>query len=162
MENIVTILLSAATGGIFTLTTTYISTIITSKKERKKWESETAIKFIEYSLTNPNLATKVARQFSIAVLVHLDSDDRTIKKYFLPAFCRFSIGRHADHDICIADPYLSRDQGLFYYREGKIFYKDTSPTNKTIVNGTTLHKKRQLKSGDYLLLGQTKIKFEEL
>lgn len=158
-----TIVISAATGGVFTLLTTYITSIITSNKERKKWESETAIKFIDYSLSNPVLAKKVARQFSIAVIVHIDTDGSTIKKYFLPAFCRFSIGRHEDHDIYIEeDKYLSRDHGLFYYNGGKIFYKDTSPTNRTSVNGKELKCKKRLRSGDILILGYSTLKFEEL
>jgi pSer/pThr/pTyr-binding forkhead associated (FHA) protein len=162
MDNIWTIIISAATGGFFTLVTTYISTLITTQKEKKKWESETAIKFIDYSLTSPELAKRVARQFSIAVIVHLDKDDRTICKYFLPAFCRFSVGRLEDNDISVLDEYLSRDQGLFYYSSGKIYYKDTSPTNKTQINGTEIHKKAKLKSGDILIMGRTKLKFEEL
>lgn len=161
-DNIWTIIISAATGGIFTLITAYVTTLIASVKERKKWESETAIKFIDYSLTNPDLAKKVARQFSIAVIVHLTQDGTTIEKYFLPAFCRFSIGRHTDHDICLTDRYVSRDHGLFYYRKGRIIYRDTSPTNKTYVNGKELRNKRKLKSGDNLMMGQTLLRFEEL
>jgi pSer/pThr/pTyr-binding forkhead associated (FHA) protein len=162
MNNIWTIVISAATGGIFTLITGYITTAIAAKKESKKWESETAIKFIDYSLSNPELARKVARQFSIAVIVHLDEDGTTNRKYFLPAFCRFSIGRLGDHDICINDSYLSRDHGLFYYRKGRIIYKDTSPTNRSTVNGKEILKKRRLRNNDILVLGHSKFKFEEL
>jgi pSer/pThr/pTyr-binding forkhead associated (FHA) protein len=162
MNNIWTIVISAATGGIFTLITAYITTAISAKKERNKWESETAIKFIDYSISNPELAKKVARQFSIAVIVILDEDGTTNRKYFLPAFCRFSVGRLDDHDICIDDSYLSRDHGLFYYKKGKIIYKDTSPTNRSTVNGKEILRSRRLKSGDILLLGHTNIKFEEL
>lgn len=113
-------------------------------------------------MTKPELAKKVSRQFSIAVVVHLDKDGTTICKYFLPAFCRFSVGRLEDHDICILDPYLSRDHGLFYYSKGAIYYKDTSPTNKTLVNGKEIHKKRKLKSGDTLVMGETNFRYEEL
>ena len=162
MSSTWTIVISAITGGVITLATTYVSSLIASKREKDRWDSETAMKFIDYSLTRPDLAKKVARQFSIAVVVYIDSDGTTIAKYFLPAFCRFSVGRLEDHDISIPDPYLSRDQGLFYYSKGKIYYKDTSPTNKTIVNGTAIEKQRKLKSGDILIMGKTHFKFEEL
>jgi len=162
MENIWTIIISAATGGIFTLFTTYISTLVSSRKERQKWESETAIKFIDYSLSNPDLARKISRQFSIAIIVHIDNDGSTNNKYFLPAFCRISIGRNDNHDICIDDPYLSRDHGLFYYNNGKIIYKDTSSTNKTLINNKAITKRRKLKTGDYLLLGRTQFRFDKL
>src|SRR5690606_11883422 len=134
MTNEATLLYVAVIGGVFTLITTLLSAEIASRKERKSWENETAIRFIEYTLTNPEVAQKVARQFSIAVLIQLNSDNRTLKKFFLPAFCRFSIGRNKDHDICIDDIFLSRDHGLFYYKGGNIYYKDTSALNPTIIN----------------------------
>ncbi len=163
MNNIWIIILSAVVGGVITIITTYISGLVNSQKERKKWDSETAIKFIDYSLSRPDLAKKVARQFSIAVVVHLDADGNTICKYFLPAFCRFSIGRLDDHDISIPDDsHLSRDQGLFYYRAGKIYYKDTSPTNITLINGIKIHNEKKLKNGDNLIMGESRFKFEEL
>ncbi|MGV8828231.1 MAG: FHA domain-containing protein [Breznakibacter sp.] len=162
MNNTWTIIVSAATGGIVTLITTYVSSIISFRKERKKWESETALKFIDYSLSNPILAKKVARQFSIAFIVHLNNEDRTESKYFLPAFCRFSVGRNEDNDICVNDQSLSRDHGLFYYKNGRILYKDTYPTNKTWINGKVITKKHQLKSGDILKLGVTRLRYEEL
>lgn len=162
MDGIWTILISALIGVVATLITTYVSVVITSQKEKKRWESETAIKFIEYSLTNPEIAKKVSRQFSIAVVTHLDKDGTTNHKYFLPAFCRFSIGRLEDNDISVLDEYLSRDHGLFYYNKGKIYYRDTSPTNKTLVNGKKIHKRRKLRSGDTLTMGKTNFRFDEL
>jgi len=162
MTNETTLLFVAIIGGLFTLITTLVSAEIASRKERKSWENETAIKFIEYSLTNPDVARKVARQFSIAVLVQLDNVDTTIDKFFLPAFCRFSIGRNEDHDICISDGYLSRDHGLFYYKEGNIFYKDTSALNPTLVNGKKINDTKKLINGDLLTFGKTKMKFVKL
>src|SRR5690606_16999620 len=116
----------------------------------------------EYTLTNPEVAQKVARQFSIAVLIQLNSDNRTLKKFFLPAFCRFSIGRNKDHDICIDDIFLSRDHGLFYYKGGNIYYKDTSALNPTIINGRKLKDSKRLSSGDQLHFGETRMKFLKL
>lgn len=159
MSNSFAIITVAIITGLFSLITATITSVIVNRKDRRNWKNETAIKFIEYSLTKPEIAKKVARQFSIAVLVQIDEDGSTLGKFFLPAFCRFTIGRSVDHDLTINDPYLSRDHGLFYYSKGKMYYKDTSALNATSVNGKKISESRRLKTGDILILGKTRMKF---
>lgn len=162
MSNLFIIIVSAAIGGLITLITTYASSIFLERKEKRKWETETGLKYIELSLSHPELARKLSKQFAVALLVWVDDKGNTMDKYFLPAFCRYTVGRLEDNDICIADEYLSRDHGLFIYDKGKIYYQDSATTNKTQINGSNVNHKVQLNDGDELIVGFSKLMYRKL
>ena len=67
------------------------------------------------------------------------------------------IGRLASCDVSIDDPQVSRQNTALIYQNNKLYVRNLSETNGTMLNGIALREVRELQSGDTLIMGDTKI-----
>ena len=80
--------------------------------------------------------------------VTLDKDERTA-------------GRSDTCDIVLKDPLVSRLHSIFIRRAGAFLLEDLGSHNGTYVNDERLHAVRQLRHGDRVSLGSSRILFED-
>ena len=66
-----------------------------------------------------------------------------------------TIGRSSSNAIALADPILSRHHCLVSVENGALMIEDQSSANGTIVNGSLIDGKTELKDGDAITLGDT-------
>lgn len=74
---------------------------------------------------------------------------------------RISIGRSPDNDISIVDPYSSGQHAFIYPSEGGYVVRDNKSKNGTFVNGVKITAETELKKGDEVLVGSTRIVFDK-
>lgn len=67
------------------------------------------------------------------------------------------IGRLASCDVSIDDAQVSRQNTALIYQNNKLYVRNLSETNGTMLNGVALREVRELQSGDTLIMGDTKI-----
>jgi serine phosphatase RsbU (regulator of sigma subunit) len=70
------------------------------------------------------------------------------KKIPLEGRARLLLGRHADCDLVINDPAVSREHAQVVAAQGQFFIEDLKSRNKTYVNGVPLQARRLLANGD--------------
>jgi len=80
---------------------------------------------------------------------------------FLLKKARVSIGRSADNDILISDPFCSGHHAFIYPSNGGYAIRDNKSKNGTFLNGTKIQAETELKKGDEVLLGSTRIIFDK-
>lgn len=80
--------------------------------------------------------------------VPLDADERTF-------------GRAKQNDLVLDDPQVSRLHGIFLRRGGVHLVEDLGSHNGTYVNDERLHGIRQLRHGDRLSIGSSRILYED-
>ena len=69
-------------------------------------------------------------------------------------------GKHAECDIVISNPKVSRRHARLFEKNGGIFIEDLKSTNGTFVNDATITGEQELKSGDRLRVGGVEISVE--
>ncbi len=70
------------------------------------------------------------------------------------------VGRHADCDLVIADPLLSRKHcSITIDEEGDFCLEDLNSTNSTFLNSRKLAGKSKLHYGDRIVMGDTILRF---
>jgi len=74
---------------------------------------------------------------------------------------KISIGRVPDNQIPINDPYSSGHHALIYPSETGYAVRDTNSKNGTFVNGGKIKGETELKKGDEILIGSTRITFDK-
>ncbi|MCJ7579496.1 MAG: SpoIIE family protein phosphatase [Candidatus Aminicenantes bacterium] len=74
---------------------------------------------------------------------------------------RVSIGRSADNDIAILDPYSSGHHSLIYPKDNHYVVRDNNSKNGTFLNGKKVQTETILKKGDEVLVGSTRIVFDQ-
>lgn len=62
------------------------------------------------------------------------------------------IGRKADNDFVIDSPKVSGRHCILYIEDGGVYVEDLGSTNGTKLNGSLVHEKKQLKTGDILVI----------
>lgn len=62
------------------------------------------------------------------------------------------IGRKADNDFVIDSPKVSGRHCILYIEDGVVYVEDLGSTNGTKLNGSLVHEKKQLKTGDILVI----------
>jgi len=72
-----------------------------------------------------------------------------------------SIGRSADNDIPISDPFCSGQHAFIYPSNGGYVIRDNKSKNGTFLNGTKIQAETELKKGDEVLMGSTRIIFDK-
>lgn len=72
-----------------------------------------------------------------------------------------SIGRSADNDISIKDPFSSSHHAFFYPTEEGYRVGDNDSKNGTFLNGKKIHREAEIKKGDEVLIGSTRIVFDK-
>jgi len=71
---------------------------------------------------------------------------------------RITIGRRADHDVCLPFPAVSADHAEIITVMADSFLHDLGSTNGTFVNGERVSSQR-LQDGDRLTIGRTSATF---
>ncbi len=74
---------------------------------------------------------------------------------------KISIGRSADNDIAILDPYSSGHHSLIYPKDNHYVVRDNNSKNGTFLNGEKIQKETILNKGDEVLVGSTRIVFDQ-
>jgi hypothetical protein len=83
---------------------------------------------------------------------------REIKGSIVPVRGPIIIGRSPGSDICIADDFVSSQHAKATPAGTEIVLEDLASTNGTVVNGTRIHSRVRLSSGDEITLGDTRLK----
>ena len=67
------------------------------------------------------------------------------------------IGRLSSCDVSIDDAQVSRQNTALIYQNNKLYVRNLSETNGTMLNGIALRDVREIQPGDTLIMGDTKI-----
>jgi len=71
-----------------------------------------------------------------------------------------NIGRAADNEIPVPDPFCSSKHALVFVKENKAFIQDNNSKNGVFVNGKRIQNDTELKKGDEILMGSTRIVYD--
>lgn len=74
---------------------------------------------------------------------------------------KISIGRSADNDIPILDPFCSGHHAFIYPKDDYYVVRDNGSKNGTFLNGKKVQAEIELKKGDEVLIGSTRIIFDD-
>jgi len=74
---------------------------------------------------------------------------------------RISIGRSEDNDLPLPDPFSSGHHALIYPSDGKFVIRDNGSKNGTFLNGKKIQGEVELKKGDEVLIGSTRLLFDK-
>jgi len=74
---------------------------------------------------------------------------------------KISIGRSADNDILVLDPFCSGHHAFIYPSETGYVVRDNNSKNGTFLNGAKVQAETELKKGDEILIGSTRIIFDK-
>jgi pSer/pThr/pTyr-binding forkhead associated (FHA) protein len=72
-----------------------------------------------------------------------------------------TIGRAADTDIPIEDPFASGRHARVYERDGGCFLEDMASTNGTYLNGRRVGATERLQGEDRIRIGDTEFRYEQ-
>jgi sigma-B regulation protein RsbU (phosphoserine phosphatase) len=67
------------------------------------------------------------------------------------------VGRAADADLSLSDPFLSRRHSRFYRKGGSLFVEDLGSRNGTLLNGQAIRGPAELKPGDVIRISNSTI-----
>lgn len=156
---IITILTSILVSAV----TAYITSILKTKEEAKKWYGEFKLKYAESIAKEPELANSLATQFAIGYLIIPRSKTKR-DKIFIPPGSRFIIGRDERCDIILKKNTISRRHCLILSNESSVSILDlthhsTVYVNKKVVSSETPMK---LKNKDTIDISDFKIRFYEI
>lgn len=74
---------------------------------------------------------------------------------------KISIGRSSDNDIPILDPFCSGHHAFIYPKNGDFVVRDNGSKNGTFLNGKKVQAEMELRKGDEILIGSTRIIFDD-
>jgi len=74
---------------------------------------------------------------------------------------KISVGRSADNDIPILDPFCSGHHAFIYPKDDFYVVRDNNSKNGTFLNGKKVQAEIELKKGDEVLIGSTRIIFDD-
>lgn len=74
---------------------------------------------------------------------------------------KISLGRSGDNDISIQDPFSSGHHALIYPKDSHYMIRDNNSKNGTFLNGKRVQRETELKKGDEILIGSTRIVFDK-
>ena len=72
-----------------------------------------------------------------------------------------TLGRHPEQTIQILDRVVSKEHALITFSDGRYWLQDRGSRNGTFVNGVQIPGKTQLRDGDTITLGGTRVQFIE-
>lgn len=72
----------------------------------------------------------------------------------------YHIGRGADNDFVVNSPKVSGRHCILYVENGIVYIEDLGSTNGTKLNGSFVHEKKQLKTGDTLVIADKTYRVE--
>lgn len=159
--NVETVLVSAAVGIVTSLVTAYITTKFRMREERAKWEREFILKYAEARTTDRASAESLAAQFAIGFLV-VEEPGKERKKVFIPSGARVIAGRQTGNEIELSDPTVSQKTVMFETEGSSVFVVNLGTQSRLLLNGARVESRAELKSGDIVAVGHTKITFQRL
>lgn len=71
-----------------------------------------------------------------------------------------SIGRAAENEIPVPDPFCSSKHALVFIKDSRAHIQDNNSKNGVFVNGKRIQNEVELKKGDEILMGSTRIVFD--
>jgi serine phosphatase RsbU (regulator of sigma subunit) len=74
---------------------------------------------------------------------------------------RISIGRSEDNELPLPDPFSSGHHALIYSSDGAFVLRDNGSKNGTFLNGKKVQGEVELKRGDEILIGSTRLIFDK-
>jgi len=74
---------------------------------------------------------------------------------------KISIGRSSDTDISVPDPFCSGNHAFFYADDRGFILRNNQSKNGTFVNGKRVLNEVEIKKGDEILVGTTRIVFDK-
>ncbi|HEY9702706.1 MAG TPA: FHA domain-containing protein, partial [Allocoleopsis sp.] len=74
---------------------------------------------------------------------------------------KFTIGRKTSKNLFIEHPSVSRDHAQIEWEQNYFYITDLNSTNGTYVNGQRITQKYQLRTGDIIYIGATRLIFDE-
>lgn len=161
MDNTITV---ALIGGLILLLSNIITAILTArfttKREKRKWESEITFKMSEYASENIEKLLQLEKKLGIGILM-ANTRKQRIRKYIIPNN-RIQIGRFRTCDIVLDDPKISNEHCAIFSNDKKVFVEDLISTNGTFLNGKRIETKTELKDGDEIQIQNIKIKYKKL
>jgi predicted component of type VI protein secretion system len=69
------------------------------------------------------------------------------------------LGRHAECDVVLSDPSVSRRHARLFFRDGSWFLQDLGSTNGTVINGVSIGR-CELRPGDRLIIGNERLEID--
>jgi len=78
----------------------------------------------------------------------------------IPLHLVTAIGRADDNTLTLDDPYASTYHALILWREGRWWIEDRGSHNGTLINDERITEPTPLRSGDDILIGETRLTFE--
>ncbi len=73
---------------------------------------------------------------------------------------KVSIGRSADNEIPLPDPFCSGKHAIIYFKDNTYVVRDNKSKNGIFLNGKRIPYESPIKKGDEILLGSTRITFD--
>lgn len=137
---------------------TIAALIVALKKKRKKTNDK-------LNSSPAVVRAKNSEKYHIEAIdgkdIHLSISRRNMPRrdisLFIPSSPPVEIGRSEACDVIIDDEQISRKNTELSYRNGKIYVKNISKTNGTMLNGLMIEGERELHSGDTILIGDTRV-----
>jgi len=74
---------------------------------------------------------------------------------------KISLGRSGDNDISVQDPFCSGQHAFIYASDSRYMVRDNGSKNGTFVNGKRIHRETELRKGDEILIGSTRVVFDK-
>ncbi len=74
---------------------------------------------------------------------------------------KITLGRSSDNDIPIQDPFASGHHAVIYPSDSRYMIRDNNSKNGTFLNGKRIHRETELRKGDEILIGSTRIVFDK-
>ncbi|NOR14419.1 MAG: SpoIIE family protein phosphatase [Candidatus Aminicenantes bacterium] len=71
-----------------------------------------------------------------------------------------TLGRAAENEIPVPDPFCSNKHARVFIKENKVFIQDNNSKNGVFVNGKRIQNETELKKGDEILMGSTRIVYD--
>ncbi len=155
-----TVLVSAIVGFVTSIITAYVTSRLSIRQERIKWQREFAIKLAEAKSQDANLAKSLASEFSVGFLVV--EVDGIRQKVPIPFSGDVRVGRHRLNDLVLNDPAISREHALFRAKDSSVYLFDRGTMTGVYVNSKRVEDSVKLKSGDIIEIGNTTLKFHSL
>jgi len=81
--------------------------------------------------------------------------------HFKLGSAKVSLGRSADNEIPLPDPFCSGKHAFVYNKDKEYFIRDNNSKNGIFLNGKKIKGETQLQKGDSLLLGSTRLVFDQ-
>lgn len=91
-------------------------------------------------------------------LVNEDESQRWVQ-FYLKGRTFITIGRGANNDILLKHPLVSRNHARILRKENIFYLEDLKSTNGTFINGNAVNSLIQLREGDEIFIGNTKLIF---